>query len=140
LLDAIRAARRLDGVTMADDRTVVWGHSQGGHAALWTASLADDYAPDAGVVGVAALAPASDLVGLVDNLDVVAAGSIFASYVGAGLVGAGSTALAPGPADGRVGSAAGRQRAHRPDPGAAWRLTTMDRSARIEIGIAVLGE
>ena len=46
---------------------MVWGHSQGGHAALWAGVLADDYAPDAGVVGVAAMAPASNLTGLIDE-------------------------------------------------------------------------
>src|SRR5439155_1171000 len=61
VLDAVRAARHLPGVTLGD-RTVVWGHSQGGNAALWTGILAPGYAPDAGVVGVAALAPGSELV------------------------------------------------------------------------------
>jgi uncharacterized membrane protein HdeD (DUF308 family)/acetyl esterase/lipase len=80
VLDAIRAARQVDGADLAD-RAVVWGHSQGGHAALWAGVLADDYAPDADVVGVAAMAPASNLTGLVENLDTVTGGSIFASYV-----------------------------------------------------------
>jgi acetyl esterase/lipase len=68
------------------DQTVVWGHSQGGHAALWAGVLADDDAPDSGVVGVAAMAPASNLTGLVANLDEVPGGSIFASYVLEGYV------------------------------------------------------
>lgn len=80
VLDAVRAARQMPEVSLAD-QTVVWGHSQGGGAALWTGVLAPSYAPDANVVGVAALAPASDLPGLVGNLDVVPAGAIFASYV-----------------------------------------------------------
>jgi acetyl esterase/lipase len=80
VLDAVRAAHDLDEVTLGE-RTVVWGHSQGGHAALWAGILAEDYAPDDGVVGVAAMAPASDLTGLVANLDEVTGGSIFASYV-----------------------------------------------------------
>lgn len=80
VLDAVRAARQLDVVEL-QDRTVVWGHSQGGHAALWTGALAPTYAPDVNVIGVAALAPASDLVGLVDNLSAVPGGSIFAAYV-----------------------------------------------------------
>lgn len=73
VLDAIRAARAVEGVSLSD-RAVVWGHSQGGHAALWAGTLADDYAPDAGVVGVAAMAPASNLTGLIANLDEVTAG------------------------------------------------------------------
>ena len=77
VLDAVRAARQLVEVS---DQTVVWGHSQGGGAALWTGVLAPSYAPDANVIGVAALAPAADLVGLVDNLYDVTGGSIFAAY------------------------------------------------------------
>lgn len=82
VLDAVRAARQLEELTLSD-RTVVWGHSQGGHAALWTGVLAPTYAPDAGVVAVAAMAPASDLVGLVESLPSVTGGSVFASYVAA---------------------------------------------------------
>ncbi len=80
VLDAVRAARQLDELTL-EDKTVVWGHSQGGNAALWAGQLAPSYAPDADVIAVAALAPASDLRGLVSNLDVVPGGSIFGSYV-----------------------------------------------------------
>lgn len=80
VLDSVRAARQMEGVSLQDE-TVVWGHSQGGHAALWTGALAPSYAPDAGVVGVAALAPASNLTGMMDSLVGVTGGSIFASYV-----------------------------------------------------------
>jgi uncharacterized membrane protein HdeD (DUF308 family)/alpha-beta hydrolase superfamily lysophospholipase len=80
VLDAVRAARQLPELSLADS-AVVWGHSQGGGAALWTGIVAPSYAPDANVIGVAALAPASDLPGLVSNLDVVPGGSIFGSYV-----------------------------------------------------------
>ncbi|MFF9839154.1 lipase family protein [Streptomyces sp. NPDC013740] len=83
VLDAVRAARQLDTVDLSDE-TVVWGHSQGGHAALWTGQIADSYAPDVPLAGVAALAPASDLTALVSNLDTVPGGAIFASYVFAG--------------------------------------------------------
>ena len=50
------------------EQTVVWGHSQGGHAALWTGQLAPTSAPELDIAGVAALAPASNLPGLIDNL------------------------------------------------------------------------
>jgi uncharacterized membrane protein HdeD (DUF308 family)/alpha-beta hydrolase superfamily lysophospholipase len=80
VLDSVRAARQLPGLGLADE-TVVWGHSQGGGAALWTGTIAPSYAPDANVIGVAALAPASDLVGLVGGLGDVTGGSIFAAYV-----------------------------------------------------------
>ncbi|MGO1173270.1 MAG: lipase family protein [Actinomycetaceae bacterium] len=79
VLDAVRAAHGVDGLELAD-RSVVWGHSQGGHAALWAGVLAEDYAPEAGVVGVAAMAPAADLTSLVATTDDVPGGSIFASY------------------------------------------------------------
>jgi alpha-beta hydrolase superfamily lysophospholipase len=48
---------------------------------LWTGVLAPSYAPDVGVIGVAALAPASDLVGLLDGLAQNPAGTVFASFV-----------------------------------------------------------
>jgi uncharacterized membrane protein HdeD (DUF308 family)/pimeloyl-ACP methyl ester carboxylesterase len=80
VLDAVRAARQLDDLTLAD-RTVVWGHSQGGNAALWTGIRESDYAPDVGVVGVAALAPASDLIALAAGLETLPGGSIFATYM-----------------------------------------------------------
>jgi pimeloyl-ACP methyl ester carboxylesterase len=62
-LDAVRAARQLNELNL-DERTVVWGHSQGGRAALWTAIVAPRYAPDIELLGVAAMAPATDLVTL----------------------------------------------------------------------------
>ncbi len=80
VLDSVRAARQLDELDLADD-TVVWGHSQGGHAALWTGILAPTYAPEVGVVGVAAMAPASDLPAMVAGLDEVSIGALFSSYV-----------------------------------------------------------
>jgi uncharacterized membrane protein HdeD (DUF308 family)/pimeloyl-ACP methyl ester carboxylesterase len=62
-LDIVRAAHRLPeahaGTTFA-----VTGHSQGGHAALFTGQTAAAYAPDLRLVGVAAGAPVPDLVDL----------------------------------------------------------------------------
>lgn len=80
VLDAVRAARHLTGVDLAE-QTVVWGHSQGGHAALWTGILAPTYAPEENVLGVAALAPAADLSGLVDNLGGLRLTTVLAAYV-----------------------------------------------------------
>lgn len=80
VLDAVRAARALDGATLGE-QTVVWGHSQGGHAALWAGAVAPAYAPDVPLAGVAALAPASDLTAMVSHLENVPGGSVFASYV-----------------------------------------------------------
>jgi pimeloyl-ACP methyl ester carboxylesterase len=59
VLDAARAARALD--KRISDRVIVAGHSQGGHAALWAASLAPAYAPDLDVRGTVAYAPASQV-------------------------------------------------------------------------------
>jgi pimeloyl-ACP methyl ester carboxylesterase len=62
VLDGIRAATRLEGSgATADSRSVVWGHSQGGGAAAFTAELQPTYAPDVHLVGAAVGAPASDL-------------------------------------------------------------------------------
>ena len=58
VLDSVRAARQLAALSLSP-RTVVWGHSQGGHAALWTGILAPTYAPDVKLAGVAAMAPVS---------------------------------------------------------------------------------
>ncbi len=60
VLDSVRAARALQGVRLSG-QTVVWGHSQGGQAALWTGIIAPSYAPDVRLAGIAALAPVSDL-------------------------------------------------------------------------------
>jgi len=79
-LDAVRAARALDGADLSE-QTVAWGHSQGGGAALWSAAIAEEYAPDVPLSGTVALAPASDLIGLVDRLPEVTGGSVFASFV-----------------------------------------------------------
>nr|WP_243847509.1 lipase family protein [Microbacterium ulmi] len=62
-LDAVRAARAVQGVDL-DGKVAVWGHSQGGHAAMWTSTIADDYAPELRIVGTAALAPAADPLAL----------------------------------------------------------------------------
>ncbi|MFO1110124.1 MAG: lipase family protein [Bradyrhizobium sp.] len=80
VLDAVRAARRLEGLVL-DNRTVVWGHSQGGNSALWTGIRADDYAPDVNIVGIAALAPASDLPRLVKSGQGTMFGKIVSSYL-----------------------------------------------------------
>ena len=79
-LDAVRAARQLPGLSLSP-RTVVWGHSQGGHAALWTGALAPTYAPEVEVAGVAALAPASDLPGLMAAVQEGVIGRVMTAYL-----------------------------------------------------------
>jgi acetyl esterase/lipase len=63
VLDSVRAARSIKD-TRAGDRVVVWGHSQGGHAALFTGAEASSYAPELKLLGVAAAAPATNLIEL----------------------------------------------------------------------------
>ena len=59
VLDGIRAAGEMLG-TDASDEAVVWGHSQGGHAALFTAQVAAEWAPEIDLRGAAAGAPPSE--------------------------------------------------------------------------------
>jgi acetyl esterase/lipase len=63
VLDSVRAARQLPGA-YASARFAVWGHSQGGQAALFTGMIAAHYAPELQLVAVAAAAPATDLAAL----------------------------------------------------------------------------
>lgn len=66
VLDRMRATGHLDDLSLADT-AVVWGHSQGGHAALWTGAIADSYAPELKILGVAAISPAADPLGLAER-------------------------------------------------------------------------
>ncbi|HLY06154.1 MAG TPA: alpha/beta fold hydrolase [Rhizomicrobium sp.] len=60
VIDSVRAAHSVPGVGN-NPSFAVWGHSQGGQAALFTGLLAANYAPELKLVGVAAAAPATDL-------------------------------------------------------------------------------
>jgi acetyl esterase/lipase len=64
VLDSVRAARAFGGT---QNRFAVWGHSQGGQAALFTGLIAKSYAPELDLVGVAAAAPATDLAALFND-------------------------------------------------------------------------
>jgi acetyl esterase/lipase len=78
VLDVVRAARALPGAD-AGARFAVWGHSQGGQAALFTGMIAAPYAPDLQLVGVAAAAPATELGALLQaDLDTPAGKSLTA--------------------------------------------------------------
>jgi len=59
-LDMVRAARNLPDAH-ASDRYLVWGHSQGGHAAMFALHIANAWAPELHLVGVVAGAPPSQL-------------------------------------------------------------------------------
>jgi pimeloyl-ACP methyl ester carboxylesterase len=58
-LDVVRAARQLD--PRLSKTTIISGHSQGGHAALFAAALAPKWTPELTVRGTVAFAPASHL-------------------------------------------------------------------------------
>ena len=59
-LDSIRAARQMSELTLAR-HVVVWGYSQGGHAALWAGIIGPRYAPEVEILGVIAIAPAANI-------------------------------------------------------------------------------
>jgi alpha-beta hydrolase superfamily lysophospholipase len=65
VVNAVRAAREFESAE-AGTRWVVWGHSQGGHAALWTGHLAGDLAPELTLLGAAAAAPAAELLPIME--------------------------------------------------------------------------
>ncbi len=66
VLDSVRAARLVPNAS-AGERFAVWGHSQGGQAALFAGILAKSYAPELRLVGVAAAAPAPELATLLSE-------------------------------------------------------------------------
>lgn len=79
-LDSVLALRDLPRVHPMS-RMAVWGHSQGGHAALWTSQIAPDYTPRLTVVGTAAIAPAADPVALAGELTQNDAGALLSVLV-----------------------------------------------------------
>jgi len=80
VLDSVRAARQIPEVN-AGNEFVVWGASQGGNSALWTAQVVQAYAPELKLRGVAASAPAINLREIAAfNLD-KPGGGIFLGYV-----------------------------------------------------------
>ena len=65
VIDSVRAARSFPGIDGVS--YVVWGHSQGGQAALFTGIISESYAPELKLLGVAAAAPATDLATLMTD-------------------------------------------------------------------------
>ena len=59
----------------------MWGHSQGGHGALWTGQIAGDYAPELTLRGIAGMAPASDLYRLADEDKDSIGGKTVSAYI-----------------------------------------------------------
>lgn len=64
VVNAVRAATQVPDA-QAGSQYGVYGHSQGGHAAMWSGTLAPRYAPELELVGVAGAAPAAPLADLV---------------------------------------------------------------------------
>jgi hypothetical protein len=62
-LDAVRAAHHLPRLEM-NDNVVVFGDTQGGHAALFAGQIASTYAPELHILGVAAEDPVTDPLAL----------------------------------------------------------------------------
>jgi len=85
VLDGIRAATTFlpDRLADADTPVALWGYSGGAFASLWAAELADAYAPEIPLVGVAAGGPPADLVGSAQNID----GGLFAGLYFAAVIG-----------------------------------------------------
>lgn len=79
VLDSVRAAIRLPK-TGAGPRFIAWGHSQGGQAALFAGQLAKSDAPELALVGVAAIAPATELRQLLEDDLGERAGKVLAAY------------------------------------------------------------
>lgn len=67
VLDAARALQHFAPLAV-QPATVIWGHSQGGHAAAFAGQLAATYAPDLDIAGVAMTAPAAELGLLIDTI------------------------------------------------------------------------
>lgn len=60
VVNAVRAAQQMPEAA-AGSRYATFGHSQGGHASIWTGHLGPEYAPELELLGVAAAAPALNL-------------------------------------------------------------------------------
>ncbi|HVX48090.1 MAG TPA: lipase family protein [Candidatus Saccharimonadales bacterium] len=66
VLNSVRAARDLSAAH-AGNRFAIFGHSQGGHSAIFGAAEAAAYAPELHLVGTAAAAPAAELLPILDT-------------------------------------------------------------------------
>ena len=85
VLDAARAARAF-APRKISKRVIVAGHSQGGHAALYAASLAPDWTPELKVRGTVAFAPASHLAAQFEaSLTIATPGAGLGAIVGLGI-------------------------------------------------------
>ena len=80
VLDSVRAAEKIPSLSKSND-VVLWGYSQGGHAVQFASHLAQTYAPELNIMGMAAVAPPTDLARLlVEDINSVE-GRVLASFV-----------------------------------------------------------
>ena len=68
VIDIVRAARAIPGANLSST-FVVWGHSQGGHAALFAGEIASSWAPELKLAGVVAGAPPSQLTNVAESIE-----------------------------------------------------------------------
>jgi pimeloyl-ACP methyl ester carboxylesterase len=88
-IDIVTAARHLHpGIGR---RWAVMGHNQGGHAALFTASLAPGRAPDLDLIGAVAIAPASGTHDIIAQLQNCSAPTPRLGFLALTLIGAAAT-------------------------------------------------
>ncbi len=79
VIDAVRAARNVPDAGAGSD-VLLWGHSQGGQAALFAGQSIGSYAPELTLRGVAVAAPATELGTLLDDHLTDASGVTIGSY------------------------------------------------------------
>lgn len=80
VLDSVRAAQKIPGINPKSD-VILWGYSQGGHAVQFASHLAQSYAPEIKIKGMAAVAPPTDLARLFASSSGTMEGRILTSYV-----------------------------------------------------------
>ena len=64
VLNATRAALSLTSFGEKNPKTIIFGHSQGGQAAIFAGNMSQKYAPELGVKGIATASPALELKSL----------------------------------------------------------------------------
>lgn len=67
VLDSIRAIRSFHALAL-NDENFLWGHSQGGHSAAFTAQLGQEIAPEIKLSGIILVAPAAELKAIVETV------------------------------------------------------------------------
>ncbi|MCP2032651.1 pimeloyl-ACP methyl ester carboxylesterase [Okibacterium sp. HSC-33S16] len=96
VLDIVRVAGQIPDAHASND-LILWGHSQGGHAALFAAQRAATYAPDLNLLGVAVAAPATDLAALLQADIVDVSGITIGAYALTAYASAYAGSLPPDP-------------------------------------------